>query len=161
VPTRTELHTALHTEIIGVIVVDMATTRKRSGMTTEHKAALASGRAQGLAVRRYLEALERNRPRRGRRPSKESLQKQLTEIEDRLRDADPLKRLHLVQQRKVVEARLANGGSGEDLSELEDGFVDAAAEYGARKGIDYSTWREIGVPVEVLRRAGVQKSPGA
>ncbi len=105
-------------------------------MTTEHKAALASGRAQGLAVRRYLEALERNRPRRGRRPSSDSLRKQLSEIEEKLQDADPLKRLHLVQQRKIVEA---------------------AAEYGSRKGIDYSTWREIGVPVDVLRRAGIQK----
>jgi hypothetical protein len=135
----------------------MATTRKRSGMTTEHKAALASGRAQGLAVRRYLEALERNRPRRGRRPSADSLQKQLNDIEARLRDADPLKRLHLVQQRKLVEARLANGEGGEDISDLEEGFVDAASEYGARKGIDYSTWREIGVPAEVLRRAGIQR----
>ncbi|MCU1493963.1 MAG: hypothetical protein JWO62_1727 [Acidimicrobiaceae bacterium] len=68
-----------------------------------------------------------------------------------------MKRLHLVQQRKVVEIRLANGEGGEDISELEEGFVEAAAEYGARKGIDYSTWREIGVPAEVLRRAGVQR----
>ncbi len=126
-------------------------------MTTEHKAALASGRAQGLAVRRYLEALERNRPRRGRRPSSDSLRKQLSEIEEKLQDADPLKRLHLVQQRKIVEARLASGEGGEDITELEDGFVEAAAEYGSRKGIDYSTWREIGVPVDVLRRAGIQK----
>jgi len=130
-------------------------------MTTEHKAALASGRAQGLAVRRYLEALERNKPRRGRRPSADSLHKQLVDIEEKLRDADPLKRLHLVQQRKSVESRIASGDGGEDLSELEAGFVDAAAEYGARKGIDYSTWREIGVPVDVLRRAGVQKGSGS
>lgn len=130
-------------------------------MTTEHKAALASGRAQGLAVRRYLEALERNKPRRGRRPSADSLRKQLAEIEEKLHEADPLKRLHLLQQRKSVEARLASGDGGEDLSELEEGFVEAAAAYGARKGIDYSTWREIGVPADVLRRAGVQKGPGA
>ena len=139
----------------------MATSRKRTGMSTEHKAALASGRAQGLAVRRYLEALERNRPRRGRRPSRDSLKEQLAEVEAALRDADPLKRLHLVQQRKLLEQRLASSEGAEDLSDLEQGFVDAAAEYGARKGIDYSTWREIGVPVEVLRRAGVHRSPSA
>jgi len=126
-------------------------------MTNEHKAALAAGRAQGLAVRRYLEALERSKPRRGRRPSAENLNRQLREIEEKLRDADPLKRLHLIQQRKAIEARLASGDGGEDLSELEDAFVDAAAEYGARKGIDYATWREAGVPAEVLRRAGVHR----
>lgn len=130
-------------------------------MTNEHKAALAAGRAQGLAVRRYLEALERSKPRRGRRPSADNLAKQLREIEDRLRDADPLKRLHLIQQRKAIETRLATGEGGEDLSVLEAAFVEAAAEYGSRKGIDYATWREAGVPAEVLRRAGVHRSATA
>jgi len=126
-------------------------------MTTEHKAALASGRAQGLAVRRYLEALERSKPRRGRRPSADSLQRQLNEIEDKLRDSDPLKRLHLIQQRKVIEGRLAADDGNEDISALESTFVEAALEYGSRKGIDYATWREAGVPAEVLRRAGVHR----
>ena len=93
--------------------VHMAPTKKRTTMTTEHKAALATGRAQGLAVRRYLEALERNRPRRGRRPSTESLTRQLEDIETRLHEADPLKRLHLIQTRKSIEARLAGGEHAE------------------------------------------------
>ncbi len=136
----------------------MAPTKKRSTMTTEHKAALAAGRAQGLAVRRYLEALERNRPRRGRRPSSDSLQRQLEDVETKLHDADPLKRLHLIQQRKSLQGRLAADDGTEDLSGLEKAFIAAAAEYGARKGIDYSTWREAGVPAEVLRKAGVHRS---
>ena len=126
-------------------------------MTTEHKAALAAGRAQGLAVRRYLEALERSRPRRGRRPSAESIERQMKEIESRLKDADPLKRLHLIQQRKLLESRLQSGDATEDITSLEAGFVEAASEYGSRKGIDYSTWREAGVPADVLRRAGVHR----
>lgn len=135
----------------------MSPTKKRTTMTTEHKAALAAGRAQGLAVRRYLEALDRSRPRRGRRASADSLRKQLEEVEGRLRDADPLQRLHLIQQRKAVETRLAEGEGVEDISALEAAFVEAASEYGARKGIDYATWREAGVPADVLRRAGVHR----
>ena len=42
----------------------MAAARK-STMTAEHKRALAQGRAEGRAVRSYLEALDQNRPRRG------------------------------------------------------------------------------------------------
>jgi hypothetical protein len=126
-------------------------------MTSEHKAALASGRAQGLAVRRYLEALERNRPRRGRRPSTESLTRQLEEIELKLREADPLKRLHLIQTRKSIETRLAAGESSEDITALEEDFIDSALEYGERKGIDYATWREAGVSADVLRRAGIHR----
>ncbi|MGA8297177.1 MAG: hypothetical protein WB770_09070 [Acidimicrobiales bacterium] len=126
-------------------------------MTSEHKAALAAGRAQGLAVRRYLEAIERNRPRRGRRPSADSLRKQLADVEARLKDSDALQRLHLIQKRKSIEARLNADTSGEDITALESGFISAAAEYGRRKGIDYATWREAGVPAEVLRHAGVHR----
>ena len=42
-------------------------------MSDEHKAALADGRAQGRAVRAYLEALEANKPRRGRKRTPESM----------------------------------------------------------------------------------------
>ena len=130
-------------------------------MTTEHKAALAAGRAQGLAVRRYLEALERTRPRRGRRPSAESLNKQLGDIQSKLKESDPLQRLHLIQKRKAIEERINAGSSTEDISSLEKGFISAAGEYGRRKGIDYATWREAGVPAEVLRRAGVHRGSGS
>jgi hypothetical protein len=126
-------------------------------MTSEHKAALAAGRAQGLAVRRYLEAIERSRPRRGRRPSADSLRKQLNDVEARLKDSDALQRLHLIQRRKSIEARLNADNHSEDISDLERGFISAAAEYGRRKGIGYSTWREAGVPADVLRRAGIHR----
>ena len=139
----------------------MANEKKRTSMTSEHKAALAVGRAQGLAVRRYLEALERTRPRRGRRPSAESLNKQLADIQSRLKESDPLQRLHLIQKRKEVEARINAGSSTEDISSLERGFVSAAGEYARRKGIDYATWREAGVPADVLRRAGVHRGSGS
>jgi hypothetical protein len=130
-------------------------------MTDEHKAALAAGRAEGLAVRRYLEALEANKPRRGRKPNTENVETQIKTIDEKLSGADPLKRLHLLQQRKTLESRLSAVEEGVDMEELEAAFVKAAAEYGKRKGIAYSTWREIGVPAEVLRRAGVQRGASA
>ena len=37
------------------------------GMSEAHKAALSEGRAQGRAVRRYLEALDAHKPKRGRK----------------------------------------------------------------------------------------------
>ena len=41
-------------------------TKRQRAMSEEHKAALAEGREQGRVVRRYLEALESQRPKRGR-----------------------------------------------------------------------------------------------
>jgi hypothetical protein len=134
------------------------TTRKRTPMSNEHKAALAEGRDQGRAVRRYLEALEANKPKRGRKRSPESMKKRLDAVENELATADPLKRLHLVQERLDLQAALEATEATVDLEALEKEFVSAAATYSERKGISYSAWRELGVPGGVLERAGITRS---
>ena len=133
-------------------------TRKRTPMSSEHKAALAEGREQGRAVRRYLEALEANKPRRGRKRSPESLKKRLDAIESEIASADPLKRVHLVQERADLQDALDATASNVDIGQLEKAFVKAAAPYSERKGITYATWREVGVPAAVLEKAGISRS---
>jgi hypothetical protein len=134
-------------------------TAQRS-MTAEHKAALAKGREEGLAVRRYLEALESSRPRRGRKRTPASIDKKLAAIDAELATADPLTRLHLLQQKKDLQDEQSRAGEAQDLSQLEKQFVKVAKSYGARKGISYGTWREAGVPAAVLQRAGVARTRG-
>jgi hypothetical protein len=133
------------------------TKRTRSPMSDSHKAALAEGREQGRAVRRYLEALEAHKPKRGRKRTQESIEKRLATIEDQLSDADPLTRLHLVQERMNLQNELAAGDNSVDLAALEEGFVESASPYGQRKGITYAAWREAGVDPAVLRRAGIRR----
>lgn len=132
--------------------------KTRTPMSDEHKTALAKGRDQGRAVRRYLEALEANKPRRGRRRSPESITKRLKAIETDLPTADPLKRLHLIQERLDLQAALESSEAGTDLADLETEFVAVAASYGERKGITYSAWRELGVPAPVLAQAGISRT---
>ncbi len=137
----------------------MATaTRKRTPMSKEHKAALAEGRDQGRAVRRYLEALEANKPKRGRKRSPDSMKKRLAAVEDEIAAADPLKRLHLVQERLDLQAALEASESTVDIAALEKEFISAAATYSERKGISYSAWRELGVPSNVLDKAGISRT---
>ncbi|MGH9172252.1 MAG: hypothetical protein ACRD0Z_15505 [Acidimicrobiales bacterium] len=134
--------------------------KKKTALTDEHKDALASGRRQGNIVRRYLVALEQNRPRRGRQVSRDSLQVRHDEIETKLVTADPLRRALLIQERHNLQKRLETADDGQefDIEGLEADFVEVAAEYGQRKGIEYKTWRAVGVPAEVLQRAGVHWS---
>jgi hypothetical protein len=134
--------------------------RTKSGMTAEHKEALALGREQGRAVRRYLEALEAHKPKRGRKRTPDSIQRRLTDIEARLASADPLSRLQLVQERMNLQNELASKSATVDLSALEKAFVKAAQEYGRRKGISYAAWREGGVDAAVLRQAGIRRGGG-
>jgi hypothetical protein len=136
----------------------MAETTSSAGLSDDHKAALAEGRSQGRAVRRYLEALEAHKPRRGRKRTTDSISKRLQKIEDELLDADPLKRLQLVQERIDLQAELAATENKVDLDALEKDFVDAARSYSERKGISYAAWRELGVTAATLRRAGVSRS---
>jgi hypothetical protein len=126
-------------------------------MSDSHKAALAEGREQGRAVRRYLEALEAHKPKRGRKRTPESMEKRLAVIDEQLPNADPLTRLHLVQERMDLEAELSATDDGVNMQELQDAFVESAEPYGRRKGITYSAWREAGVDPSVLRAAGIRR----
>ncbi len=126
-------------------------------MSAEHKQALAVGREQGRAVRRYLEALEAHRPKRGRKRTPESIEKRLADIEAQLETADPLSRLQLMQERMNLRNELATKSEVVDLASLEEEFVSAARAYGERKGITYGAWREAGVDAAVLRKAGIKR----
>ena len=129
-------------------------------MSDSHKEALAVGRDQGRAVRRYLEALEANKPRRGRKRTPEGIQRRLAAIDERLTSADALSRLHLAQERIDLEAELAAASDGGvDVEALEAEFIRAAGPYSERKGITYDAWRAAGVQPRVLKAAGVGRAP--
>jgi hypothetical protein len=131
--------------------------RARAPMSDAHKRALAVGREEGRAVRRYLQALESRRPKRGRRRSVPGIELRLRQIDARLPSADPLSRLHLVQERMNLRHELAASDNDGQLVSLEEGFVAAARNYGDRKGIGWAAWREAGVDASVLRRAGIRR----
>jgi hypothetical protein len=125
-------------------------------MSDSHKEALAIGREQGRSVRRYLEALAANEPRRGRKRTPEGIEKRLAAIEERIAVADALGRLHLVQERLDLEAELAmSREGGVDIEALEAAFVAAAGPYSEGKGIHYDAWRAAGVEPRVLKAAGI------
>lgn len=132
--------------------------RKTRTMSASHKAALAEGREQGRAVRRYLEAVEANRPKRGRKRTPESMKKRLAKIESDMPGADPLRKVQLRQERINLSTELEAGQSKVDLSALEREFIKAAGPYSERKGLMYAAWRESGVDPAVLRKAGISRS---
>ncbi len=127
-------------------------------MTDDHKAALAEGRAQGRAVRAYLEALETHRPKRGRKRTPETMRARIAAIDSSLAEADPMARLQMVQERMDLNQSIEAAETKVDLTAYEDAFVSAARAYGERKGISYAAWREVGVPAAMLTRAGVSRS---
>ena len=126
-------------------------------MTNEHKAALEQGRAEGRAVRAYLEALRNSKPKRGRKRTPDSIQQRLSKIDDMLPEASAIEELQLVQERRDLEAELDQLNDTVDMSGVEDEFVRVAKGYAERKGISYASWRDVGVPAATLKRAGITR----
>lgn len=128
-------------------------------MTDEHKAAIAAGRIEAAAVRDYLEALESSRPRPGRRMSSEKLQERRVELGAELASGSlkAMKRLETLQALRDIDTQLEALQAEPDMTAVEAGFVEHASSYGARKGIAYATWREFGVPADVLSKAGITR----
>ncbi len=128
-------------------------------MSDSHKEALAEGRNHARVVGRYLEALEANKPKRGRKRTADSVKKRLTAVTEELKDAAGLSRLNLLQERRDLEVELATMQAGTpDLSGLEKEFVRVAKAYSAKKKISYGAWREFGVPPETLKKAGITRN---
>ena len=126
-------------------------------MTDSHKAALATGRTEGKAVRDYLEALRANKPARGRKRTPETVSKRLATIETELATADAVTELKLVQERINLQSELASLGTSVDLTALEAEFVKVAKSYGARTGVSYAAWRAVGIAPAVLKAAGITR----
>ena len=128
------------------------------GMTRAHKEALATGRNESRVVRRYLEALAANKPKRGRRRTVSSVQRRLATVEQALASADRITMLKLSQERLDLINELDAMSTDDGMAELEEDFIGIAGKYANRQGISYAAWREVGVPPEVLRRAGITRS---
>jgi hypothetical protein len=97
-------------------------------------------------VRQYLVLLET-----GEVPGVTAMQRQLDREISRCDDV--LERLGLVQARidATAAARVA----------AEDAFIGAAGPWGAARGVTWRAWREVGVPAEVLARAGIARGGAA
>ncbi len=124
-------------------------------MSDEHKAAMAEGRAQGRAVRAYLEALETHKPKRGRKRTPATMQARIETIDSTIDAADPVKRLQMIQERMDLDQAIDAAETTVDLSALEDTFADTAKGYGERNGISYAAWRKVGVSAAMLKKAGI------
>jgi hypothetical protein len=131
---------------------------KPGSMTQDHKDALAAGRTQSRAVRAYLEALEKNPPKRGRKRTLAKVRSELAEVANEMVNADTLRRLELVQKRLDLQAEIARMENAVDPAALEPEFIAVAKAYSENKGISFEAWRTMGVSDATLRAAGITRS---
>ena len=165
-PSRVEesIPMPIHTEsrprnMRGAVRADSArhSPRPHRTMTDQHKAALAAGRAQGRAVKAYLDALRKNKPSRGRKRTPDSIKARLAKIAEMLPEADALQEVLLIQEQSDLEIELKQLESDDGFEELEAAFILHGLAYSSSKGIEYGIWRKAGVPADVLAKAGIKR----
>ena len=137
----------------------MAKRGPKRPLTDEHKAAMAEGRRDANAVKAYLAVLRTiSRPNQQRRTADE-VEAAIQGVAVELADVDdPIAEVKLLQKRRDLRRELDAIKPSKDLKSLEKGFVQVAARYSSRNGIDYETWLEAGVADSTLKRAGLTRS---
>lgn len=126
-------------------------------ITPDHREAITRGRAENRAVSEYLEAIEGVRVKRGRPRSPESIRSKLEKLGNALVTARGVERLTSLQEVADLQRELSELEAGQQLKDLEAAFITYAKSYGERKGISYTTWRQFGVPADVLASAGIAR----
>ena len=125
-------------------------------MSSSHKEALVNGRAESRVIREYLQLIDAQRPRRGRRRSLETITRRLREIEIEIPHSHPVQRIHLIQERINLNAELAtNSLSRTQQTQLEKNFIKVAKSFSERHNISPEAWIEFGVSERVLHLAGM------
>jgi len=105
--------------------------------------------AAAEAVRNYIDGLRTARPARFSNLTAGAIQQRLAKIALELQTAPPMVQLRLIQERSDLEAQAA-------WHQRQTSFIENARAYSRRHGISYDTWRQVGVPDAVLRRAGIR-----
>ena len=117
------------------------------------------GRTISAKVDAYLKAVGKPKPR-GRKVSREDLEARLASAKAEAASTEGVAKLKATQEAKDLTKRIADldGSDDAELEELTEAFVEVAAEYSESQGITYGTWRDNGVPADVLKRAGVKRT---
>ena len=144
----------------------MATTVKKTvkktpakrAMSADHKQKLAQGRNESRVVSRYLEAVVAGKGKRGRKRTPESISLQITRIDKEISAATAIRKLELTQRRADLVLEKERLLARVDLTSVEKDFVKVAKSYAARNGISYASFRSLGVPAEVLKKAGISRA---
>ncbi len=127
-------------------------------MTAEHKAKLAQGRTESRVVSKYLEALSAGKGKRGRKRTPESISMQIARIDREIEAAPAIRRLELTQMRYDLEVERERLEARVDIAGVEKEFIKIAKSYAKRTGISYNAFRSLGVPAEVLKKAGISRA---
>ncbi len=114
-------------------------------MTPEAKEAMVLGAKAHRAVDAYLTYIDQHKPR-GRKIDKEALEQKAAAETNLARKVIIIAQIHEAIRRDDMR---------QEEEALEAEFVKYAPGFSESHNIQYAVWREMGVPVSVLSKAGI------
>ena len=132
---------------------------KRTGrpLPEKNKRLMAEGRERSRIVDAYIKALQSHKYR-GRGvtpPDPESLRNRIGELDDRIKKASGMDRVVLIQERLNCQNQLSSLDKEKEFQELEAKFLSVIRQVSIDRKISYQAWREAGVTVRTLAKAGM------
>jgi hypothetical protein len=114
-------------------------------MTDEAKENMAMGMKAMRAVEAYLTFIDQHKPR-GKKVDRALLEEKIKEEKRLAHKVILIAQMHEAVRREEWAAEEAP---------LEDAFIKYAPWFSEQHGIQYAAWREMGVQVQVLGKAGI------
>lgn len=133
--------------------------KDRSGrpLGEENKKLMALGRERSRIVDAYIKALQNHKYRgRGITPlDPEKLKDRIAELDERIKKASGMDRVVLIQERLNCQNQLSSLDKEKEFQELEARFLSVIRQVSIDRKISYQAWREAGVTVRTLAKAGM------
>lgn len=130
----------------------------------ETKKAMAQGRERSRIVDLYLKALDEHKWL-GRGPSQQldpqELESEIARLEDEKSLARGSAKLFLIQEQNNLKAELNAQNTTGEYRRLEAKFISIVKQFSTERKISYDSWREMGVPVRTLNKAGMYPPRGS
>lgn len=113
-------------------------------------------------IENYLQFCLQNKPQRGRKPDPDKMKQRLADL-DRVLENSNLKavsRLKIIQEKNSLQDKLRQiDETSQRKQKLEEDFIKSAKTFAEKNNVfDIRAWRSLGVPKDVLVRAGL--APG-
>ena len=135
---------------------DMGRTKGKRRLTPDAKKAMAEGRERSRMIDLYLKSVETHKyQRRSRLIDRKGLEAKIAEIDTELESAVGVTKLLLAQERRDLMKQLNNQSRADEFEQLEAAFISVAKQFSIEREISYETWRDLGVPMRTLAKAGI------
>lgn len=135
-------------------------TKKRPAQKRARKAAVIDAKMEAMRISHYLRALHAKKTTKGPKVNPKVLEKRIDTAKANVAMKTGIAQLSAVQHLRNLQKKAASPAMNGNFERYEKDFIAVAGPYSERNGIDYGTWRAVGVDADVLKKAGIVRTRG-